>query len=83
MANKESSELTEPGVGAFDDPSSLVAPELSAVFVLSLLAILAVRNDEIDAALLQTFSQRIGVVGSVGDHAFRLRTRAAFGAGGL
>jgi hypothetical protein len=37
MANKDSAELTEPGVGAFHDPVSLVAPELSAVLVLSLL----------------------------------------------
>ena len=44
MANKESAELTEPGVGTFDDPASLVAPELSAVLVFSLLVVVAVRT---------------------------------------
>ena len=78
MAYKQSAELTEPCVGALDDPASLVASELSAVLVLSLLAVLAVRNDEVDAALLQPFSQRIGVVGTVGDDAFRFLSRSAF-----
>ncbi len=81
MANGKSAELTEPSVGALDDPSALVASELSAVFVLPFLAVLAVRNDEVDAALLEPFSQRIGVVGTVGDHPFRLRSRPAFGTG--
>jgi hypothetical protein len=81
MADKQSAELTEPCVGSLDDPSALVAPEFSAVFVLSLLAVLAVRNDEVDAAFLQPFAQRIGVVGAVGNHPFRLGSRPAFRAG--
>jgi len=80
MANKESAELTEPCVGALDDPAALVAPEFPAVFVLSLLAVLAVWNDEVDASFLEPFAQRIGVVGAVGDHSFRLLSRPAFGA---
>lgn len=77
MANKESAKLTEPGVGSLDDPASFVAPEFPAVFVLSLLVVFPVRGDEFDASLLQSFSQRIGVVGTVGDHAFRLLSRPA------
>jgi len=80
MANEESAELTKPGVGAFDDPSPLVAPEFAPVFVSPKLAVFAVRNDEVDASLLQPFAQRIGVVGAVCDHALRLAPRAAFGA---
>jgi len=81
MAHKESAELTEPCVGALDDPAALVASEFPAVFVLPLLAVLAVRNDEVDASLLEPLAQRVGVVSTVGDHAFRLLPRPAFGPG--
>ena len=80
MANKQPAELSEPCVGALDDPAALVAPELSAVLMLSLLAVLAVWDDEVDASLFEPFAERVGVVGTVGDHAFRLRARTASGA---
>jgi hypothetical protein len=80
MANQQSAELTQPCIGAFDDPATLVASELSAVFVFSLLVVFAVRDDKVDASLLESLSQRIGVVGAVCDHPFRLRSRPAFGA---
>ena len=80
MANKQPAELAEPCVGAFDDPASFVSPEFPYVLVLSLLVFITVRNDEVDASLLEPFAQRIGVVGAVGDHPFRLRSRTAFGA---
>ncbi len=79
MANKQAAELSKPGVGAFDDPAALVAPELPAVLVFSLLVVLAVRDDEVDASLLEPLSERVGVVGAVGDHALRLLSRPAFG----
>jgi hypothetical protein len=79
MSNKESAELTQPSIGAFDDPASFVAPEFPSVFVLSLFVVFPVRDDEVDASLLQSFSQRIGVVGAVGDHPFGLLSRPAFG----
>ena len=68
MANGKSAELAEPSIGAFDDPSTLVTPEFSAVFMLP---VLAVRDDQVDASLLEPFAQRIGVVGMVSDHHFR------------
>ncbi len=80
MANKQPAELAQPSVGAFDNPASFVAPEFSSVLVLSLLVVLPVRNDEVDASLLESFAQRVGVVGAVGDHPFRLHSRTAFGA---
>ena len=80
MANEESAELTEPCVGALDDPASLVSPESPAVLVLPLLVVFQVRDDEVDAAFLEPLAQWIGVVGAVGDHAFWLRSRSAFGA---
>jgi len=81
MANEESAELTQPGIGSLDDPASFVAPEFPPIFVLSLVVVFPVRNDEVDASFLQPFSQRIGVVGAVGDPAFRFLSRPAFGTG--
>jgi len=79
MANQQPAELAEPCVGAFDDPASLIAPELPAVFVFSLLVVVSVRDDEVDAALGQPLPERVGVVGAVGDHALGLLPRPAFG----
>jgi len=81
MANSKPAELAEPGVGTFDDPTSLVASEFSTVLIASELVVLAVRHDEVDASLGQPFSQRIGVIGAVGDDAFGLLPGTAFGAG--
>ena len=79
MSDKQSSELVEPCVGAFDDPAALVASELAPVFILPVLVVRPVRDDEVDAAPLEPLTQRIGVVGSVGDYPFRLGSRPAFG----
>ena len=81
MANKESAELTEPCVGALDDPAALVSSELAAVLVASEFAVLSVRDDPLDAAFLQPLAQRVGVVGAVGDHPFRLLPGTASGPG--
>ncbi len=80
MAYKQSAELAEPSVGALDDPAALVASEFPAVLVLPFFAVLSIGDDEVDASFLEPFAQRIGVVGAVGDHPFRLRSRSAFGA---
>jgi len=79
MANEESAELPQPRVGAFDDPAAFVSSQLSAILVSPMLVVLAIWNDEVDAAFLESFAQRIRVVGAVGDHPFRLLSRAAFG----
>lgn len=81
MAHEESSELSEPGVGAFDDPAALISPELPAVFIAPVLAALAVRHDEVDAPFGQPFAQRVGIIGTVRDHALWLVARPASGAG--
>ena len=59
MSNEDSAELAEPCVGAFDDPAALVSPEFPAVLVFSLLVILVVRNDEVDASLGQPLAQLV------------------------
>ena len=78
MSNKKPAELSQPDVGALDDPAALVAPELSAILVFSFLVVHAVREDEVDASLLKPIAQRIRVVGSVGNHAYRLLSRPSF-----
>jgi hypothetical protein len=81
MANEESAELPEPCVGSFDDPSAFVPSELSSVFISTKLTVLAIWNDEFDPSLFESLTQRVGVVGAVGYHPFRLLPRSAFGAG--
>ena len=83
MANEKSTELTEPCVGSFDDPSPLIAPEFASILVPPEFAVLAIRNDEFDTSFLEPLAQRVGVVGPVRDHAFRLLSWPAFGAGNL
>jgi hypothetical protein len=79
MAHEESAELTEPGVGAFDDPAALISSEFSSVLVAPVFAVLAIGHDEVDTALCEPLAQRVGVVGAVGDYAFGLLPRTAFG----
>ena len=80
MANQKSAELTKPGVGAFDDPAAFVSPQLAPIFIASVLVVAPVGHDQIDTPFLQPFAQRVGVVGAVGDHPFRLLSRTAFAA---
>ena len=81
MANQQSAELTEPRVGAFDDPAAFVSSQLAPIFIAPVLVVAPVGHDQLDAPLLQPFAQRIGVVGAICDHPFRLLPRTAFGAG--
>lgn len=83
MAHNEYAELPEPGVGSYDDPASLIAFELASDFAAPVFAVLAIRHNQVNAALLQSFSQEVGVVGAICDHAFWFRSWAAFGTGTL
>ena len=81
MTNQQPAKLSKPGVGALDDPAALVSSEFAAVLVASEFAVLSVRDDPLDAAFLQPLAQRVGVVGAVGDHPFRLLPGTASGPG--
>ena len=59
MTDEESAELTKPGVGAFDDPAALVGSEFSSVLVAPVLAVLAVRHDEVDTTFCEPLAQWI------------------------
>ena len=78
MADEQAAELTEPCVGSLDDPAAGVAAQLPSIFVSLPLVALPVGCDQFDAALLQSFAQRVGVIPAVGDYALGLLPRRAF-----
>ena len=80
MANQQAAELTEPGIGSLDDPSAFVAAQFAAIFVAPLFVVTPIGRDQLDAAFLQTFPQRVRIIGSVGNHPLRLLLGTAFGA---
>ena len=53
VTDQQAAELTEPGVGSFDDPAALISSEFSSVFVAPMFAIVAIRRDEVDTALCE------------------------------
>jgi hypothetical protein len=71
VTHYQATEVAEPGVGAFDDPTPLVPPQCPAILGCWPNAIFLVRADQFDAARPQAFSQRIAVVGFVSDHPHR------------
>ena len=77
VAHDQAPEVSQPGVGAFDDPSPAIAPQRSAILGCGPNAILLVRTDQFDAALPQAFPQWIAVVGFVGDYSHRFLPRTA------
>jgi hypothetical protein len=68
VTHYQATEVAEPGVGAFDDPTPLVPPQCPAILRCWPNAILLVRADQFDAAPPQAFAQRIAVVGFVSNH---------------
>ena len=77
VAHDQAPEVSQPGVGAFHDPSPPVAPQRSSILRRRPNAILLVRADQFDPALPQALPQWIAVVGFVGDHPHRLLPRTA------
>jgi hypothetical protein len=71
----QSAEVAEPGVGAFDFPTTFVAPQLASVVIQLLPFVPAVRSNQLDTALFQPLPQRIAVIALVGDDALRFRPR--------
>jgi len=79
MAHQQSPELSKPGVGSFDDPTSLIAAQFAPIFVTPLPIVLPVRCDQLDAPFLQSLAQRVRIIGGVGNHPFWFLSRTAFG----
>ncbi len=81
MSQQESSELSKPGAGSFDDPTALEAPPLPFALVTVLSAVLSVQSGQLDGAPFQHLTKRIRAVGAISDDPSRLSPRVAFGAG--
>jgi hypothetical protein len=77
VPHNQASEVSDPGVGAFDNPSPAIAPQRSTILRRGPNAVLLVRTDQFDAALPQPFAQWIAVISFVGDHTQRLLPRTA------
>src|SRR6266852_5594492 len=72
ITHHQATEVAEPGVSAFDNPTALVPPQRSAILRCGFLPVRAMRRDQFDSAPRQPLAQRIAVVGFVGDHPHRL-----------
>ena len=68
VAHDQATEVTEPGVGAFDNPAPPVAPQRSAVLRRRFDSVAAMGHDQFNTPLPQSFAQRIAVIGFVRDH---------------
>ena len=77
MTHQQAAELSEPRIGSLHDPAALVAPQFAFIFIAPLLVVGPVRRNQFDASLLQSPTQRVGVVGAIGNHALGLLPRAA------
>ena len=77
VAHDQASEVSQPGIGTFHDPSPLVTSQDSSVLGGRPHAIPLVRTDQFNSALPQALPQRIAIVGFVGNHAHRLLPRTA------
>ena len=69
ITNQQSSEVAQPGEGAFDLPPVPIAAQRAAIVERGFATTAAMRTDEQDAPVEQAFAQRVAVVGPVGDHA--------------
>src|SRR5579859_535951 len=69
IANQQSSEVAQPGKGAFDFPPVAITAQSAAVVERGFATTAAMRADEQDAFVEETPTQGIAVVGPVGDHA--------------
>src|SRR2546428_8054261 len=78
VPHHQSAEVAEPSDGASHRPPPLIAPQRPAVLRRGLATILAMRDDQLDAAPGQLLAQRVTVVATVGDEAFRLLPRTAW-----
>ena len=77
VAHHQSTEVAEPSEGAFHGPSSSVTPQRPAVLRGGLATILAMRDDQLNAAPGQSLPQRVAVVAAVRNDACWLLPRTA------
>ncbi len=78
MTNQQSAELAKPCIGSLHDPATQIPPQFTAIFVAPFLVVLAVGRNQLDASLLQSLTQRVGVITTVSDYALGLLPRPSF-----
>src|SRR3984893_18368291 len=77
VAHDQASEVSQPGVGPFDNPAPPIAPQRSAILRRGPNAILFVRANQLDPATLQALPQPIAVIRFVGNHPHGLLSRTS------
>src|SRR3984893_16715836 len=77
VAHDQASEVSQPGVGPFDNPAPPIAPQRSAILRRGPNAILFVRANQLDPATLQALPQRIAVIRFIGNHPHGLLSRTS------
>jgi hypothetical protein len=71
IANDQSTEVAEPGEGAFHLPAVSIAAQRSAILRARLASIPAMWGDQFDASRRQSLAQRIAVIGAIRNHPLR------------
>ena len=71
VADDQSTEVAEPGEGAFHLPTASVAAQRSAILRARLASIPAMRGDQFDAARRQSLAQGIAVISAIRNHPLR------------
>src|SRR6266853_2202612 len=75
VTHHQATEVAEQGVSAFDDPTPLVTSQGATILRRRFLPVRAMRDNQFDASSCQPLTQRITVVGLVGDHPHGLLSR--------
>src|SRR5229473_7739879 len=75
VTHHQATEVAEPGVSAFDDPTPLVTSQGATILRRRFLPVRAMRDNQFDASSRQPLTQRITGVGLVGDHPHGLLSR--------
>lgn len=79
MASRQLAELTEPGIRSLDDSAAFETAQLAAIFLAPLFAVPPIGRDQLNAAFIQTFPQRVRIIDSVGHPRLRILLGTAFG----
>jgi hypothetical protein len=74
ISNNESSIVSQPGEGAFDDISSLVSIPESVVLSIDVSVVFAMRRKKVDTSFSETGPMRITVIALVSDYSFGSRS---------
>jgi hypothetical protein len=76
ISRDETAEVVQPRVGAFNNPAPAVAAQATAILI-PVLAILQMRDDQVDAAPLETLPEFPAVICAIRHDALRLLFRSA------